>query len=88
MMRHLHSNCTETSCVKPIPRGAGYDVKVASIRGGVVPFDPLSLTAGVENRSIVERFFQDGAPKALNTDFLRMKRVAVISTEIEVSPVI
>lgn len=35
-------------------------MKVASIRGGVVPFDPLSLAAGVDNRAVVERFFDDG----------------------------
>ena len=39
---------------------AGYDVKVASMTGGPVPFDPASLTAKYKS-GIVNRFFDDGA---------------------------
>jgi len=63
----IHKSIANSAVLAPaflnssfLPWSAGYDVKVASMKGGPVPFDPASLTAKYKS-DIVNRFFDDGA---------------------------
>lgn len=55
-------------------RAKGYDVKVASMKGGPVPFDPASLTAKYKS-NIVNRFFDDEEVRTLITNSISISYV-------------
>lgn len=42
-------------------KDAGYEVEIASIKGGEIPIDPRSIADGVEKPASVERFLKDEA---------------------------